>query len=303
MSISKIIVILGPTASGKSDLAVDIALQYDGEVVSADSRQVYAGLDIGTGKITPPEMRGIPHYLLNVADPREQYSVAHYKRDAEKAIDDIFSRGKLPILCGGTGLYIQAIVNNILPPEITPDKDLREELAVKTADELFLILQNIDPTRAETIDAKNPRRLVRAIEIARSLGSVPKIPEMPKKYETLQIGIKTDAETLRSRIETRLEKRLNEGMIEEAEELYKNGLSFERMDELGLEYRYLAKYAQGKITREDVKNELAVKIRQYAKRQMTWFKRDERIQWFILDEKAKIFEAVEHFLEKEKHAG
>lgn len=295
MSIPKIIVILGPTASGKSDLVVEIALKFGGEVVSVDSRQVYRGLDIATGKITVAEMRGIPHHLLDVADPREQYSVSHFKRDAEKAIHDILSRGKLPILCGGTGLYIQAIVDNVLPPEIAPNKELRKKLDTKSTDELFTMLQKLDPKRAETIDAKNPRRLVRAIEIANRLGIVPKLADAPPKYEVLQIGIQTDKDAIRARIETRLEKRLGEGMIEEAVELYKNGLSFERMDELGLEYRYLAKYLQGKITREEMKNELATKIRQYAKRQMTWFKRDMRIFWFPLDRKPEIFTKVEEF--------
>lgn len=295
MSIPKIIVILGPTASGKSDLAVEIALKFDGEVVSADSRQVYRSLDIATGKITVAEMRSIPHHLLDVADPRERYSVSYFKRDAEKAIDDILSRGKLPILCGGTGLYIQAIVDNVLPPEIAPNDAVRKELAGKTTDELFTMLQKLDPKRAETIDAKNPRRLVRAIEIANRLGIVPKLTDAPKKYEVLQIGIQTDTETLSARIETRLEKRLGEGMVEEAAELYKNGLSFERMDELGLEYRYVAKYLQGKIDREEMKNELVTKIRQYAKRQMTWFKRDTRIFWLPLDRKTEIFTKVEEF--------
>jgi len=296
------LVILGPTASGKSDLAVEIALKFGGEVVSADSRQVYKGLDIGTGKITAAEMRGIPHHLLDVADPREQcnrYSVSLFKRDAEKAIDDILSRGKLPILCGGTGLYIQAIVDNVLPPEIAPNNALREELATKTAGELFALLQKLDSKRAETIDAKNPRRLIRAIEIARRLGSVPEIPNTSKKYAALQIGIQIDKEMLRARIETRLEKRLGEGMIEEAAKLHSNrfsgDLSFERMDELGLEYRYLAKYLQEKITREEMKKELATKIKQYAKRQMTWFKRDARIFWFTLDKKPEIFTKVEKF--------
>lgn len=295
MSISKIIVVLGPTASGKSDLAVEIALKFNGEVVSADSRQVYTGLDIGTGKITMEEMHGIPHHLLDIADPREQYSVSHFKRDAEKAIEGILLRGKLPILCGGTGLYIQAIVDNVLAPEIVPDEALRTKLSVKTPDELFTMLQKLDPKRAEAIDAKNPRRLVRAIEIVRRLGSVPNLPNRPPKYQALQIGLCAESKTLRERIETRLKKRLDEGMTEEAIRLRKDGLTFKRMDELGLEYRYLAKYLQGEITREDMEKELAVKIGQYAKRQMTWFKRDKRIRWFTLGEKPKIFSAIEDF--------
>jgi tRNA dimethylallyltransferase len=298
MSIPKILVILGPTASGKSDFAVEIAQKYGGEVISADSRQVYRGLNIGTGKITSAEMRGIFHHLLDVADPNEQYSVAGFKRDAEKAIADILSRGKLPILCGGTGLYIQAIVDNMLPPEMPPDEALRKELAVKTAAELFSLLQKLDPKRAATIDAKNPRRLVRAIEIVYRFGSVPKLPDIPKKYRALQIGIQTNKETLRGRIDARLKTRLNEGMIKEAAKLHKNGLSFERMDELGLEYRYLAKYLRGEITRDEMKDKLAIKIRQYAKRQMTWFKKDRRIRWLSLEEKSEIFSAIDNFLKE-----
>lgn len=297
MSISKVAVILGPTASGKSDLAVEIALKFNGEIVSADSRQIYRSLNIGTGKITVDEMHGILHHLLDVADPREQYSVARFKRDAEKKIDDILSREKFPILCGGTGFYIQAIIDNIPPPEIEPNETLRKELAVKTSGELFTMLQKMDPGRAATIDSKNPRQLVRAIEIAQSLGKVPKISAAPKKYDVLQIGIRTDKETLHARIVARLEKRLETGMIEEATKLHQSGLSFERMDELGLEYRYLAIYLQGKITLENMKKELSAKIRQYAKRQMTWFKRDTRIRWFTLEEKEKIFTKIELFLQ------
>ncbi len=298
MSIPRLIVILGPTASGKSDLAVEIALKFGGEVVSADSRQVYKGLDIGTGKITSAEMHCVPHHLLDVADPREQYSVARYKRDAEEAIDVILSRGKLPILCGGTGFYIQAIVDNRLPPETPPDKALREELGRKTRRELFCLLQKIDPNRAKSVDSKNPRRLIRAIEIARHLGFVPEIPAVSSKYDTRKIGIRTDKEILRDSIAERLKNRFAEGMIEEAKRLHENGLSFERMDELGLEYRHLARHLQGNLSREDMEKELLPKIWQYAKRQIQWFQRDEQNKWLSLAEKPEIFAAVEDFLEK-----
>lgn len=292
----KLLIILGPTASGKSDLAVQLAEKFNGEVVSADSRQVYKGLDIGTGKITREEMRGIPHHLLDVVSPYEQYSVSEYKREAEKVIDEILSRRKLPILCGGTGLYIDAVADNILTPETPPNDTLRRELSTKTPTELFSQLQKLDSKRAESIDPKNPRRLIRAIEIASVFGAVPEIPPLPKKYETLKIGLQSDKETLRTRIAARLKGRMEQGMIEESERLHKAGLSFERMDELGLEYRYLAKLLQGKITRENMEKELAVKIEQYAKRQMTWFKRDKHIQWFSLSEKQKVISIVDKFI-------
>lgn len=156
----KLIVICGPTATGKSDLAVEIARQIGGEVISADSRQVYTDLDLGTGKITKREMRGVPHYLLDVADPKRQFSVARYKKLADKAIRDIQKRNKTPILCGGTGFYIDAVVSGAVLPDVPPNKALRSELARKTDDELFETLKRMDPNRAETIDKHNPVRLV-----------------------------------------------------------------------------------------------------------------------------------------------
>lgn len=295
MSIPKLISVLGPTSSGKSDLAVEIALAFDGEIVSADSRQIYKGLDIGTGKITRSEMRGISHHLLDVADPREQYSVVRYKRDAEQAIDDIIFRKKLPILCGGTGLYIDAVCDNVVTPETPPNESLRASLAEKSADEIFRALQQLDPIRAKNIDPKNPRRLIRALEIASAFGSVPPPSENTPRYDVLKIGIRTDKETLRARIAARLEKRLTEGMVEETKRLHKSGLSFERLGEIGIEYRYLGQYLAGNITLEEAKKEILFKSWQYAKRQMTWFAGDGRIRWFTLDEKPMIFSTVEKF--------
>ena len=169
----KIIVIVGPTSSGKSDLAVIIAKKFKGEIVSADSRQVYKGMDIGTGKITKKEMRGIPHHLIDVASPRQKYSVAKYKREAEKAIRDITNRGNIPIVCGGTGFYIQSIVDDIVFPEVKSNSNLRKKLSKLSPEELFLELKKIDENRAQKIDPHNPHRLIRAIEIATELGSVP----------------------------------------------------------------------------------------------------------------------------------
>lgn len=294
----KILAVLGPTASGKSDLAVLLALRFNGEVVSADSRQVYRGLDVATGKITKEEMCGVPHCLLNIANPAERYTVSHFKRDAERAIDEILSRGKLPIICGGTMQYVNAVTENFITPEIPPDGALRSELSKKSNGELFAELSALDPHRAERIDRNNPRRLVRAIEIARVIGSVPQIPDVPKKYETLKIAIKTDTETLRDRIKERLEKRMALGMIKEAKKLIADGLSFERMKELGLEYRYLADFLEGKISEEKMKEEIFFKDWQYAKRQMTWLKRDAEIRWFTLSESEAIFTLVQNFLGK-----
>jgi tRNA dimethylallyltransferase len=241
-------------------------------------------------------MRGIPHHLLGVVDPNEQYSVTSFKRDAEKAIDEILARGKTPVLCGGTGLYAHAVMDNVLPPEIPPNKILRKELGLKTKEELFLQLKKLDPKRAETIDPKNPRRLIRAIEITLAFGSVPKIPDTQKKYETLRVGIQTEKEVLRKKIMARFEKRIDMGMIDEAKKLHKKGLSFERMRELGLEYKYLSEYLEGKITEEILKEEITRKDWQYAKRQMTWFQKDPEIEWFAINEKQNIINRVQEFL-------
>ena len=181
-----IIAILGKTATGKSDLAVLLAKKWDGEVISADSRQIYRGLDLGTGKITKREMKGIPHHLLDIADSKKQFSVSEYKNLADKTIGEIISRGKLPIICGGTGLYIDAVLKNIVVPEVPPNKKLRKELEKKTVPQLFVILKKLDSRRAKEIDANNPRRLIRAIEIATALGSIPLLEVSPPKFNVLK---------------------------------------------------------------------------------------------------------------------
>lgn len=295
MNLPKIIVVLGPTASGKSNLAVELAQKYNGEVISADSRQVYKGLDIGTGKITKEEMQGAPHHLLDVADPKKVFNADEYKKLAEKAIAKILKKKKVPIICGGTGFYIQSIVDNIILPEVKPNPRLRAKLKNKTPEELFAILLEFDHLRAATIDPNNPHRIIRAIEIATKLGSVPPVQSKPK-YESLQIGILTEDEVLKDKIYKRLISRLDQGMIEEAEKLHKTGLSWKRMDDLGLEYRYLALYLQNKISKEEMIEQLSREIWQYAKRQKTWFKRDQRIKWYTLEQKKEIEKEVKKYL-------
>ncbi len=296
----RLLVILGPTASGKSSLAVELAQKYNGEVVSADSRQVYKGLDLGTGKITPAEMQGVPHHLLDVADPATTFTVSDFKLLAEKAIDDIIARGKLPILCGGTGFYIQAVVDNVTLPEVPPNDALRNELETKTAEELFERLQKMDPDRAADLDHHNKRRLIRAIEIAEALGKVPKLESESQKNsgkcDTFQIGIETPDDELKKNIHARILSRIDTGMIKEVAALHKNGLSWERLDDLGLEYRYISKHLQGELSKDELIAMLDLKIWQYVKRQRTWFKRDERIQWLSLLQKNIIFEVLDRFL-------
>lgn len=273
-----ILVILGPTSSGKSDLAVTLAKKLNGEVISADSRQIYKGLDIGTGKITKKEMKGVPHHLLDVSSPLKNFSVDTFQKMAYEVIDDILKRGKLPILCGGTGFYIQAIVDGLVLPEVKINKNLREKLEPLPTDKIYQILYKFDRKRAQTIDKNNRPRLIRALEIIFALGVIPKIKLKPR-YNSIQIGIKVDESILKERIHTRLEKRLKKGMLKEAETLHTNGLSWKRMESLGLEYRYMSYYLRKRISKEEMIRQIELVSLQYAKRQMTWFKRDQRIHW------------------------
>lgn len=296
----KILVVLGPTATGKSDLAVLLAKKYNGEVISADSRQVYKGLNIGSGKITKREMQGVPHYLLDVISPRTRFSVDAWKKQTEKKITDILSRGKLPIICGGTGFYIQSIVDDIILPHVPPNKKLRNELEKKDAQSLFTILQKLDPERARTIEQHNPVRLVRAIEIATALGAVPplnkKVQGGSTMYEFLQIGLTLPDTQLKERIIKRLDARLKKRMLREAQKLHDNGLSWKRMFELGLEYRYESLLLQHKISKQDFVEKLNTEIWHYAKRQMTWFKRDKTIKWFEPTQTKEVEKEVKKFL-------
>lgn len=275
----KLIVILGPTASGKTDLSVKLAKKFKGEIISADSRQVYRGLNIGSGKITKKEMMGVSHYLLDVADPKRKFTVSKYQALALKVIRKIQNKNKAPFLVGGTGFYIQSIVDGIIIPEVKPNYKLRKSLEKKSAKELFEILKKIDPRRAKNIDAKNPRRLIRAIEIVTNTKKpVPNIKKA-QEFNTLQIGISKNPSELKKLIHIRLAKRLKQGMIQEVKSLNKNGLSWKRLEDLGLEYRYIAKYLQNKITYQDMVEILEKEIWHFAKRQMTWFKRDKKIHW------------------------
>ncbi len=294
-TLPKILVVLGPTAVGKSDLAVELALKYNGEVISADSRQVYKGLDIGTGKITNEERRGVPHHLLDIADPKENLSVSDWKTQAEDAIQHILGNKKLPIVCGGTGQYIESVVDNVIFPEVPPNENLRKELSYKSNDELISILKKLDTRRANSVDKNNPRRLIRSIEIATAIGEVPQL-KTKLNFNALQIGLTLPREKIREKIRSLLEKRLDSGLVEEVDTLHKNGLSFERMDELGLEYRYVAKYLQQELSFDEMKEKLFTEISRYAKRQMTWFKRDKRIGWFTPIQTKEIFAEVKNFL-------
>ena len=281
---NKLLVILGPNASGKSALAVEIAREYGGEIISADSRQVYKGMDIGSGKITKKEMQEVPHYLLDVASPKQRFSVARYQVKADKAIKKIQQKGKLPILCGGTGFYIQSVVDGIIMPKVKPDWQLRKLLDKKSAQQLFVELQKLDSHRAKNIDKHNKRRLVRALEIV--LKTKKAVPRLKKKqrFDVLILGIKKEKNELNKRIEKRLKQRLKQGMIKEVQSLKESGLSWKRLESFGLEYKFIAFNLQKKINYNEMVERLQKAIEKYAKRQMTWFKKDKRIVW-IKDKK------------------
>src|SRR3989344_630522 len=293
---SNVIAVVGTTASGKSSLAVEIARLIGGEIISADSRQVYTGLNIGTGKITKREMRGVSHHLLDVANPKRMMSVVQFERLATRAISDILKRGKVPIIGGGTGLYFDAVLTNTSFPEVPPNTKLRHKLEKLPAEKLFEKLKMLDPARAQTIDPKNPRRLIRAIEIVKALGSVPARTPAVERYNTLYIGLTLGKEDLSERIHTRLLARMRSGMIAEAMKLHERGLSWKRMEALGLEYRFLAQFLQGKISKKEMLDLLEIAIRQYSKRQMVWFMRNERIKWYRPAERGKILSELKRFL-------
>jgi len=287
----KIVVILGPTASGKTALSIKVAQKIGGEVISADSRQVYKGLDLGTGKVTKKEMGGVPHHLLDVASPKRKFSVARYQKLANKKITEIIKRGRTPIIVGGSGFYIQAIVDNLILPDVPPNPKLRLELQGKTIHELFSILKKIDPQRAKNIDENNPVRLIRAIEIGKAFSQVPKLQFANPPFNFIQIGLKPDSKDLEKKIKDRLLARMRLGLVAEVKKLHRQGLSWRRMEELGLEYRYLALLEQKKTSREQMIKELEKEIVRYAKRQITWFKKDKRISWFNPTDK-KLLEKV-----------
>jgi len=283
MKKAKVIVILGTTAVGKSNLAVEFARKFKGEIISADSRQVYKELDIGTGKITKKEMLDIPHYLIDVANPKKKFTVTEYQKQAVKKIEEIISRGNTPIIVGGTGFYIDAITKGTIFPEVKPNLTLRKTLTKHSAEELFKMLKKLDKNRALNIDAKNPVRLIRAIEIAKALGKVPQTTEALPPYKFIKIGLKLDEKILKKKIEKRVKGMFSDGLLNEIKKLKKIGISEKRLKEFGFEYD------------SPTPEKVILGTLQYAKRQNTWFKRDLDIKWFKPEEYIKI----EKYLKKQ----
>lgn len=274
-----IIVVAGPTASGKSEIAIMLARRFNGEIISADSRQVYRGMDIGTGKVTRQERRLARHWMLDVASPRSQYSVAQFVKAARGAITDITRRGKLPIICGGTGFWIDALVYDLSLPSVKPDAKLRAQLQRLSTKQLFAKLEELDPVRASTIDRHNPARLIRALEIVMTTGQPVPPSHRSSPYNLLYLAISKSQKELNERIEKRLDARLRHGMIPEVKKLHANGIRWKRLEQFGLEYRWLARYLQGNVSKLDMRDGLLRDIIAYSKRQLTWFKRNKDIKW------------------------
>ena len=293
---AKIIVLIGPTASGKSSLAVALAIKIGGEIISADSRQVYRGLDIGSGKIQKSEMKGVRHHLLDIASPKRVYSASDFVRDGRTAIADIQKRGKIPIICGGTGFYIDVLLGRISLPQVDADPILRAALENKSVTQLFTLLKKKDPVRAVQMDTSSERnnkvRLIRALEVAVSNKKHSKIPSIPGEVQWL--GISYAQKKLDTRIIKRLKSRLKSGMVAEAQRLHVAGLSYKRMESLGLEYRSLSRFLRCIITQAELESELLHDIRAYSKRQITYWRRNQHITWLPAPVTAS--QAIQHLV-------
>jgi tRNA dimethylallyltransferase len=295
----KLVVLLGPTASGKSGLGITLAQRFNGELISADSRQVYRGLDIGTAKVTPAEQALVPHHVLDVAVPREIYTVAQFQRDAIDAINSILRRGHQPFLVGGSPHYIQAVVDNLDIPHIEPQPELRACLEKRPLSELLAQLEKLDPQSAATIDRNNPRRVIRALEVclisSKPFSQQRKISE--PLYQYLLLGIEWPREVLYRRIDARVDERMQQGMVQEVQRLLDTGISHERLKALGLEYRYITRWLTGAFENEDeMVQKLKYAIHDFTRRQLTWFRKDKRIVWINGGDWEQAKDAVRDFL-------
>lgn len=292
----KIIVIVGPTASGKSGLAIALAKKYQGEIISADSRQIYKKLDIGTAKVTKEEMQGVRHHLIDILDIDETYSAEQFKKDADKLISKIIHRGNTPIIVGGTFFYIDTLLRRVTTPKVPPNPKLREKLEKCTVEQLYEKLLEADSERAESIDKSNKRRLVRALEIVDALGHVPKNTNIRSPYTALILGITTSKDDLRTLMHSRGLLWLKNGFEEETKRLLASGISRKRLVEIGFEYQLCLDLIDAKLAPDAFPTAFEQKNWQYAKRQLTWLKRDKSIVWVYRSEKREINLLVEQFL-------
>ncbi len=292
----KLICVVGTNASGKSGLGVKLAKKFGGEIISADSRQVFTGLDLGSGKITPEEMNGVPHHLLDVREPNEFFSMADFQTLSYEAIEGIVSRGNLPFIVGGTGLYVDCVAEGYVLSGDAPDLEYRAHLETFTTPELYEKLIAIMPDT--DVDPKNRNRVMRLLERIHAGDDL--TPRKEPRYDVLKLGVTWPRPVLCDRIDERLERRMAEGMVEEVQRLMDNGATPEFLDKLGLEYRYLYRYLAGIMSLDEALEELARKIKAFAKRQMIWFRKDKSIIWLDManDPMAQASEEIERFIKE-----
>ena len=292
---TKVVAVVGTNASGKSALGVELAKRYGAEIISADSRQVFRGLDLGSGKITPEEMQGVPHHLIDVREPNEFFSMADFQRMSYAAIDGILARGRLPMIVGGTGLYVDSVLDGYLLSDREPDLAYRAELEKLTTPQLYDMLLTLVPDAQ--VDRNNRNRVMRMIE--RIHDGDDAVPGKEPRYRSLRLGVSWPREVLAQRIDERLKMRVEQGMIEEVQGLMDRGATKEFLLGLGLEYRFITQYLTGAIPdRDEMLRLLAIAIKQFAKRQMTWFRRNPDIVWLDMagDPLGQACEAIDAFL-------
>ena len=290
----KVIVICGPTASGKTSLSIELAKRINGEIVSCDSMQIYQEMNIGTAKPTVEEMQGIKHYVLDFVSPEERYSVADYKRDAKKAIKEIINKGKTPIVVGGTGLYIDSLIYEIEYPNIKFDEDYRQQLEKRVKEEglekLYEEAEKIDPSAIQKISQNDEKRILRILEIYHATGKTKTQQEIesrkkPAEYDYRVYGLKWDREILYERINKRVDKMIEKGLIEEVKEILKKHKEFPTAMQ-GLGYKEVVEYLNENDTKEEMIEKIKMETRRYSKRQMTWFRKNKQTIW--LDGQAEV---------------
>ena len=300
---NKVICIVGPTASGKTALSIALAKHFGGEIVSCDSMQIYREMDIGTAKPTAKEMQEIPHHMISVVDPDESYSAARYVEEAGKAVDDILSRGKLPIIVGGTGLYVDSLINGTEFAGHEEDEAYRKELfelyEKNGAAYIHKMLRSVDPERADQIHENNVKRVIRALEVYHATGKT--ITEhdeatktAPKRYNAVYIGLMyEDREKLYDRINLRVDMMMESGLADEVKKLLESGVSPKATSMQAIGYKELVAYFEGKCTLEDAAEQIKQASRRYAKRQMTWFKRNKSTNWIAVDKAENISDLLQ----------
>ena len=296
----KVIVICGPTASGKTALSIELAKKINGEIISSDSMQIYKDMNIGTAKPTQEEMQGIQHYLLDFVEPNQRYSVAEYKKDAENAIEKILSKGKIPIVVGGTGLYVDSLIYGIEYQDIKLDEEYRKELEKRVEaeglEELYNEAQKIDPQSIEKISRNDKKRILRILEIYKATGKNKTEQEIESrkngvKYDYKVFAINMEREKLYERINMRVDIMIENGLIEEVENLLKKYNEFPTAMQ-GLGYKEVVEYLQGKISKEEMIEKIKRETRRYAKRQLTWFRKNKQTIWIGPHDLQKILNEI-----------